>query len=427
MSRRFTIAAVILFCFSICVSAQSTLKQIQEDPLRAAFVFHVYETFGTTRTDAPEGFVPFYISHYGRHGSRYSTTDSDFNLSLDVLRKCHEAGLLTPDGEKLLKDVDNIAAQHEGMYGILTQKGSVQHQQISERMFRNFPEVFKQNDRREVYAVSSPIQRCIQSMANFCTQLKGNSTGLNFHYYTGERYLSFLAYHPEWTPETKDLPEKMKDAMLVEGFNTERLEKKTFTDPDAARRLCGVNPIKFFEATFRTAAIAQNLDDEDTPDILTTYFTPRELSILCEAHTTWLYGLWCRNKEVGDYITEGTGAPLLKDIIAKADRAVKGNDVAADLRFGHDSGLTPLLSFIKVREYDKSLPLARCAKEWKCYREMCMGSNFQMIFYRNARGEVLVKMLHNERETSIEAVPAFSGPYYKWTELRKYFLSLLPD
>lgn len=427
MLKRFALTAAILSCFSICVSAQSTLKQIQEDPMRAAYVYHIYETFGTEQTAAPEGYSPFYISHYGRHGSRYATSDSDFKKTLPILQKCHEAGLLTSDGEQLLKDITNIAKQHEGMYGILTQLGSVQHQQISERMFRNFPEVFKQPDRTQVFAISSPIQRCIQSMANFCTQLKGNVPTLNFHYYTGDRYLSILSYNVDWTPETKGLPDRVKDELLMEELHTERLENKTFTDPKAAIKLCEIIPVKFFEAVFGAAAIAQNLDDKDTPDILTTYFTPKELAVLCEAETVRLYGFWYSSKETGDYRAKGTGAPILRDILAKAEEALDGNDVAADLRFGHDSGLSPLMSLIKLQNNDKTLPLARSAKDWKCYREMCMGSNLQMIFYRNAEGTVLVKLLHNEREATIEAVPAFKGPYYKWTDLREYFQKILAD
>ena len=54
-----------------------------------------------------------------------------------------------------------------------------------------------------------------------------------------------------------------------------------------------------------------------------------------------------------------------------------------------------------------------------------MASNLQMIFYRNKSGDVLVKLMYNEKETTIPALKTFSGPYYKWSDLRQYFAGLL--
>ena len=53
-----------------------------------------------------------------------------------------------------------------------------------------------------------------------------------------------------------------------------------------------------------------------------------------------------------------------------------------------------------------------------------MGANIQLVFYRNGSGEVLVKLLHNEKETTIPALKPYHGPYYSWSTLRAYLLSL---
>ena len=53
-----------------------------------------------------------------------------------------------------------------------------------------------------------------------------------------------------------------------------------------------------------------------------------------------------------------------------------------------------------------------------------MCTNFQMIFYRNGKGDVLVKMLYNEKETVITRLQPWKGPYYKWSELRPYLAAL---
>ena len=51
---------------------------------------------------------------------------------------------------------------------------------------------------------------------------------------------------------------------------------------------------------------------------------------------------------------------------------------------------------------------------------VCMGSNFQMVFYRNKTGKILVKILYNEKETTIPAISPFYDCYYEWDVLRAY-------
>lgn len=85
---------------------------------------------------------------------------------------------------------------------------------------------------------------------------------------------------------------------------------------------------------------------------------------------------------------------LVTDILIKADAALAGNDIAADLRFGHDVGLMPFFSLLRIDGFDKAV-----------------GFN-----------EVLVKLFFNEQETSIPAIGP--GPYYRWSELREYLAGL---
>ena len=47
-----------------------------------------------------------------------------------------------------------------------------------------------------------------------------------------------------------------------------------------------------------------------------------------------------------------------------------------------------------------------------------------MIFYRNKKDEILVKFLYNEEETGIPSLKSYSGPYYRWTDLKVYFDNL---
>ena len=120
-----------------------------------------------------------------------------------------------------------------------------------------------------------------------------------------------------------------------------------------------------------------------------------------------------------------TGRKILADFVKKADAAVAGNDVAADLRFGHDTGLLPLLSYLRLKGYEKTVSMTQAAESgWYSFEQMPMGSNLQMIFYRDKKGDVLVKILRNEHETTIPALKPYKGPYYRWKDLRDYFVNL---
>jgi len=47
-----------------------------------------------------------------------------------------------------------------------------------------------------------------------------------------------------------------------------------------------------------------------------------------------------------------------------------------------------------------------------------MAANLQMVFYKNDKGSVLVKFLHNEREVRLP-IPSKYAPYYEWEEVKK--------
>ena len=115
---------------------------------------------------------------------------------------------------------------------------------------------------------------------------------------------------------------------------------------------------------------------------------------------------------------------LLEDFIVKADAALEeGSGRAADLRFGHDTGLLPLTCLLGIREMSARYPSETAHDNWNTYDRIPMGSNLQMVFYRNAAGKILVKLLYNEQETGIPALEPYSGNYYEWETLRTWMAS----
>ena len=94
------VAAVV----NICAFAQASLEEIAATPGKAGGVYYAYPEPEILQTPAPAGYKPFYISHYGRHGSRYLISDNDYTAPRDIfvvppmpMRSLRWAEISSPD------------------------------------------------------------------------------------------------------------------------------------------------------------------------------------------------------------------------------------------------------------------------------------------------------------------------------------------
>ena len=98
MKRLILLAATALFSFSAFAQQDTpVVRYLREDIRRAAFNTHSYEFDSVQDTPAPKGYKAFYISHYGRHGSRSDWGGPQYKKVRDLLTKADEQRLLTPD------------------------------------------------------------------------------------------------------------------------------------------------------------------------------------------------------------------------------------------------------------------------------------------------------------------------------------------
>ncbi|MBQ5935991.1 MAG: hypothetical protein IJL68_08345 [Bacteroidales bacterium] len=418
----FLLTAVLLLCAPAW--SQDARILLKQNPERYGGVHHSYEAPETTvDTPAPKGYEPFYVSHYGRHGSRYMTSMNSVTRVSHLFDKLDSLGVLSMEGEALHKALKALEQSHEDQAGYLTLRGGREHQGIAHRLYQRVPGVFAQTDRDRVVAESSYVQRCIQSLANFSLALKADAPQLRFDIYAGERFMKHIS--PGTSVPRNRSHSAVFDSVLNARFDPARVMNAWFSDPWVAAQHLGKYSVRqFIYYVFYAGGINQCLaDDYDLPEIH-AFFTEDEL-----------YNLWyCENLSHFDSMSNTldngcrfneTGRKILADFVSKADAAVAGNDVAADLRFGHDSGLLPLLSYLRLEGYEETVPMAQAAESgWYSFEQMPMGSNLQLIFYRDRKGEVLVKILRNERETTIPALKPYKGPYYRWKDLRNYFVNL---
>ena len=76
--KKILATALSLLCLSGVCFAQGFKEAIEQDPAKLAGNFYVYDSdVLPASTPAPEGYKPFYISQFARHGARYCTSEYD--------------------------------------------------------------------------------------------------------------------------------------------------------------------------------------------------------------------------------------------------------------------------------------------------------------------------------------------------------------
>ena len=394
---------------------------IDADIGRSASLFHHYEFNDVADTPPPHGYRPFYISHFGRHGSRFQRSENELNACV-VMNEAEKAGVLTDPGKVLQKRLRPLYDAHQGMYESLSILGAEEHRRLAQRMHDRFPDVFLGGGR--VRCQSSTFHRCLSSMANFTCSLKGVEPKLDFAFETGERCMSRISPPLYGSGERglKVVDEKRKaevEAALLRRFvEPNRLMSLLFRNGPAAQKLVG-DPHVFVQNLFLAASTFQPLERELGGLDIYDFFTREERLALARYLDCRYYVGMGNSEEFGNRNLRSARC-LLTDIIERAGEALKDGGVCADLRFGHDSALMPLLCHLRVDGLGRRVPAAEAWKICPHWKYMPMAANLQIVFYRNKTGDCLVKILVNEREVKLAGTLPHIGPYYRWRDLKNY-------
>ena len=101
MLRKIIISFLVILTTCGPGLAQTYSDIIREYRYAAAGVYHPYHPGDLTDSKAPRGFKPFYISHFGRHGSRYLAHPESYEPLYDGAGKV--ADLLSEEGGKIVE------------------------------------------------------------------------------------------------------------------------------------------------------------------------------------------------------------------------------------------------------------------------------------------------------------------------------------
>lgn len=418
LKRFLFLSAWVLAACSL--AAQTTREEVFETIEKAGGVYYAYPVSESLNTAPPKGYKPFYISHYGRHGSRYLISDNDYKWVLDLMTKAHEAGALTALGEDVYGRLQPVWDEAEGRGGDLSPLGVRQHKAIASRMYKAFPEVFAGNP--SISARSTIVMRCALSMDAFCESLKEHKPTLNITREASNRYMNYLNYHSEVSNEftSKDGPWREEYRKFHQcKTRPDRLIKSLFSDEKFVVR--HVNPDDLMWGLYWIAVDMQNME---TRVGFMDLFEKQELFDLWQV-TNYHFYVCDSNYALNHGIVLDNAKPLLRNIIESADEVIARGGNGATLRFGHDGNLIPLTGILRLNDcYNAVEEPSEVYKSFSTFKISPMAGNMQMVFFRNKAGDVIVKFMLNERETSIP-VETDCYPFYHWKDVKAFYQGIL--
>ena len=412
---------------SVTVSAQQAREDFRKDINLSASGYKAYPGPQKALMPAPAGYTPYYISHYGRHGSRYLIKISDYDMPYKTLKKLADAGMLTEKGLEVLDKVGQIREEARGRDGELTQLGAEQHRGIAKRMYERFPEVFE--GKTSIDAKSTTVIRCILSMENALLQFASMNPDLNIKHDASHHDMYYMS---QTDSVLKVLKEQGTDSQEFKDFSKkhktgERIVDLLFKD----RKFLVDNKIDGCSLVKKLFDLASNIQSTELRYKFNMYdlFNEDEVYDLWAGSNAWWYVNYGSSPLSGG-IQGYSQRNLVRKIISEADSCLALPHPGATLRYGHDTMVMPLVCLLNLNGYDKKVSLDDLDKSgWLNYRIFPMACNVQFIFYHknDQDKDVIFKILHNEDEAVLPDLKPVQGCYYKWSDFKEFFLKKLND
>ena len=431
----------LIFTLILSISGLSCLAQpevVLGDPFKSSGLDNIYDFDAQICTAAPKGYEAFYISHYGRHGSRYPYTATVATALLDMLHEAGEKENLSEYGSGLMARLELFMEKVGNHIGELTDLGRQQQYRLAGEMAERYPQAFRKGAVVTAQASSSP--RSILSMASFCTALARKYPSIRIDQFQG------FAETQATAPNMGRNPLRIKGPGLGNPYRespaefmqrrfpefTETVLGKMFRDPYAA---LGDRDVQYLmDHIYMLIGGMNSLPDGVRMDF-SDIATPETLARMWELDN---YQRFC------EYIVyTASCCSVFKDIIERADARLalldsaagklegraEGRAEGADLRFGHDH---VLMSLLMIADIDSFGELPENPDElghvFQTFRSP-MAANLHFVFYRpkNGRGPILTGLSLNGQPARLSALdkelglsPDESG-FYRWDDVKAWF------
>lgn len=395
----------------------------------------LYSSPAKNLTAAPSGYQPVFINYVGRHGARHLTKAVSSNAGYILLMKADSLKALTTQGQHLRKMVLALNKVEQGDVKSISAEGVSELEGIGHRMGVNYPQVFGANPQLNVSNTKEIRTR--QSADAFLTGLKTTIKGkpviktytddLNLRFYDASPTYTSFEDNGNWQTGMKKLRQSLKMDVV-----NQRIIQRWFT-PSFAKTLKPAEADKMVNDIFGFSTITASLKKEiqqagfKLTDLnIASVFTCDELTALSKIDVA------------DDYLKKGPGTdnngiqvrvavPLLVNFIQTTDDFIRAAPFNAQLRFAHAETIAPFAAILEITKANKvAKDITKLSASWQSAQVIPLSSNIQWIFYRKkGTPDLLVKVLLNEQEAQIQGLKSSGYPYYKWTDLRAYYMNKL--
>lgn len=399
------------------IQAQTPREDFKRDITLSASNYVAYRGPQKQLSPAPKGYKPFYLSHYGRHGSRYMIGKAAYDVPYFSLLKAKQEGKLTAKGEETLKKVALIREDAKGRDGELTPLGALQHQGITQRMMERFPEIFA--GKTNIEARSTVVIRCILSMENGLQQLLRMNPQLHIFHDASYHDMYYMNQPDKRLDSLKNCIGRkvVQEELTSKHDNYKRVMEELFNDPAWVK--LNINQRDLNHKLYEMAGAIQGTELRGKVSLY-DLFTQDELYDNWVVSNSWWQMSYGNSPYTGN-VQPYSQRNLLRDIVEKADSCIAHPHPGATLRYGHDTMVTPLTCLLNLNGYGAEIKdPEKIATQWFDYKITPMATNLQFVFYRKAKSDdILVKVLLNEDEATLP-IKSDVAPYYHWNDFKAY-------
>lgn len=385
-------------------------------------------------TPAPAGYAPVFINHVGRHGARHLTKDVAASYAFSLTAKADSLGMLTGAGKKLRQLILALEKIEKKDFESISAEGKKEQQGLAKRMAANYPEVF----------ASAPVigvrvakkLRTSQSADAFLGGLPQNVNAEGIKKSVNDTILRFYDLSPaygkfEKAGAWKTAVEEWKKGAGIDNLAAQFAQR--FFASSFLPQVSGEKAETFLDDVYGFATIVPSLSEETAKAGYTSgdvaflqFFTCAQLATLN------------RLGEAEDFLVKGPGtdpsgiqvkiaAPLLMDFINTTDAAIAAGKPAVQLRFSHAETVAPFAAMLGL--HGAATPVKKindAANVWQASKIIPLSANIQWILYQKpGSNDYLIKFLLNEKEVSVDGLSTKTFPYYKWTDVRKFYAAKL--
>jgi len=395
----------------------------------------LYKNPAQKNIPVPAGYTSVFINHVGRHGARHLTKTVESTFAYNLLFQADSAGQLSGDGLKLKEMVLALQKAEDGNTKSVSGEGRLELEGIGERMEKNYSGIFASGATLNIRITKEA--RTKQSADAFLQGLNKNiSPPLSADYHIDDTNLRFYDLSPGYKKFEDAIdsnePKMSFDKQLhLNGINNAFSSR--FFKPEFLNKLNASQKGKFVSDLFGFATIVYSLQAEISKAGLSMKDVDFKSFFTCDQLTALSI-----SDSADEYLKKGPGAdnngiqvrvavPLLVDFIKSADDFIRSGKYNAELRFAHAETIAPFAALLQIAGADKSgTNLSQISKVWQASKVIPLSSNIQWIFYKkNGSEEYLVKILLNEKESSITGLVPVRKSYYKWKDMRAFYMKKL--